>query len=135
MRQDVEFQAEGPRLRGWLYTPRYRRRAVSDDRHGSRLFSRQGDVSRPLRRVFSEAGLAALVFDNRNFGASVLTPADLALEAYNRALQPKRLEVLPTGHFDAYVGEGFQRASGAAREWFAQHLQQAGVRAPAMATA
>src|SRR5919199_6383779 len=36
-----------------------------------------------------------------------LTPADLALEAYNRALEPKRLELLPGGHFDAYVEPGF----------------------------
>src|SRR5207245_1150657 len=51
-----------------------------------------------------------------------LTPADLALEAYNRALEPKRLVLLPSGHFDAYVGDGFLQASSAEREWLVQHL-------------
>src|SRR5438128_1133582 len=64
-----------------------------------------------------------------------LTPSDLALEAYNRALEPKRLEVLPTGHFDAYTGPGFEQASGAARSWFLQHLMPAQVTARALVTA
>ena len=64
-----------------------------------------------------------------------LTPADLALEAYNRALEPKRLELLPGGHFDAYVGDGFQQASRAASEWFARHLLGPRVGAPALVTA
>ena len=50
-----------------------------------------------------------------------LTVADLALAAYERALAPKRLVTLPSGHFDAYVA-GFDAASGAATEWFVQHL-------------
>jgi uncharacterized protein len=65
----------------------------------------------------------------------VLTPSDLALEAYNRALEPKRLEVLPTGHFDAYVGPGFEQASGAARDWFVQHLMPGRVKARQLVTA
>jgi fermentation-respiration switch protein FrsA (DUF1100 family) len=52
-----------------------------------------------------------------------LTPSDLALEAYSRAREPRRLELLQGGHFDAYVGAGFDQASGAARDWFVQHLQ------------
>ena len=64
-----------------------------------------------------------------------LTPADLALEAYNRALEPKRLEVLPGGHFDAYVGDGFVQASTAARDWFVQHLRSSAVAAPGLVTA
>ena len=55
-----------------------------------------------------------------------LTPADLALATYDRALEPKQLVVLPGGHFDAYVGPGFEQASGAARDWFVQHLLRAG---------
>ena len=55
-----------------------------------------------------------------------LTPADLALAAYERALEPKRLVLLPGGHFDAYVGPAFDQASGAARDWFVQHLVKAG---------
>ena len=42
-----------------------------------------------------------------------LTVADLAFEAYARALEPKRLVLLPGGHFDAY-GADFARASQAA---------------------
>jgi fermentation-respiration switch protein FrsA (DUF1100 family) len=51
-----------------------------------------------------------------------LTVADEALAAYQRALEPKRLVLLPGGHFDAYV-VGFDLASGAAIEWFTQHLR------------
>jgi fermentation-respiration switch protein FrsA (DUF1100 family) len=51
-----------------------------------------------------------------------LTVVDQALEAYNRALEPKRLEILPGAHFDAYTGPGFEQASVAARDWFVVHL-------------
>ena len=54
-----------------------------------------------------------------------LTPTDLALEAYQRAREPKRLVLLPDGHFDAY-GKAFDDASGAARDWFLQHLIRRG---------
>jgi uncharacterized protein len=54
-----------------------------------------------------------------------LTPADLALEAYQRALEPKKLVLLAGGHFDAYVKD-FEAASGAACEWFLQHLGSPG---------
>jgi fermentation-respiration switch protein FrsA (DUF1100 family) len=50
-----------------------------------------------------------------------LTPSDLALEAYQQAREPKRLVLLPGGHFDAYVKD-FDAASGAARDWFVEHL-------------
>lgn len=53
----------------------------------------------------------------------VLTPTDLALEAYNRALEPKKLVLLPGGHFDAYTTD-FDLAAGAARDWFVQHLSR-----------
>jgi fermentation-respiration switch protein FrsA (DUF1100 family) len=52
-----------------------------------------------------------------------LTPAELAIAAYERAGEPKRLVILPSAHFDAYV-EGFDEASGAARDWFSEHLVQ-----------
>jgi fermentation-respiration switch protein FrsA (DUF1100 family) len=51
-----------------------------------------------------------------------LTVADEAIAAYNAALEPKQLALVPGGHFDAYVA-GFEMASGAAREWFVKHLQ------------
>jgi fermentation-respiration switch protein FrsA (DUF1100 family) len=50
-----------------------------------------------------------------------LTVADEALGAYERALEPKRLMLLQGGHFDAYVKD-FGRSSGAARDWFVEHL-------------
>ena len=50
-----------------------------------------------------------------------VTPTDLALQAYERALQPKKLVVLKGGHFVPYV-EQFYETSGAAIEWFSEHL-------------
>ena len=34
----------------------------------------------------------------------------------------QKLVLVPGGHFDAYVGEGFEISSGAARDWFVEHL-------------
>jgi hypothetical protein len=51
----------------------------------------------------------------------VLTPTELAIEAYERAREPKRLVLLPGGHFHAYTG-GFDISSAAACDWFSQHL-------------
>src|SRR5487761_969670 len=50
-----------------------------------------------------------------------LVPSELAIAAYDKAHEPKRLVILPGGHFDAYV-KGFDAASGAARDWFTRHL-------------
>jgi hypothetical protein len=54
-----------------------------------------------------------------------LTPTDLALEAYQQAREPKKLALLPGAHFDAYVN-AFDAASGAARDWFLEHLGRSG---------
>ncbi len=51
-----------------------------------------------------------------------LTVADEAIAAYNQALEPKKLVLIPGGHFDAYA-RGFDVASTAARDWFVEHLQ------------
>ena len=51
----------------------------------------------------------------------VLTPTDLAIAAYEKAREPKKLQILPGGHFDAYV-DGFDASAPAARDWFVQHL-------------
>jgi fermentation-respiration switch protein FrsA (DUF1100 family) len=51
-----------------------------------------------------------------------LTVADLTLEYYERARQPKQLLVLPVGHFDAYVGDAFAISAPAQLEWFRMHL-------------
>ena len=52
-----------------------------------------------------------------------LTPAELAIAAFDTAHEPKRLVLLPGGHFDAYVS-GFDLAAAAAREWFLEHLAE-----------
>jgi hypothetical protein len=51
----------------------------------------------------------------------VLTPTDLAIGAYEKAREPKALQLLPGGHFDAYV-KGFEVSSVPARDWFLKHL-------------
>jgi fermentation-respiration switch protein FrsA (DUF1100 family) len=50
-----------------------------------------------------------------------ITCTDLQLEAYNRALEPKKLILIPGGHFAPYL-EDFELTSGAARDWFVCHL-------------
>ncbi len=48
-------------------------------------------------------------------------PAELAIAAYDTAHEPRKLIIMPGGHFDAYVA-GFEAASSPARDWFTQHL-------------
>src|SRR5258705_5421623 len=50
-----------------------------------------------------------------------ITLTDLALGAYEAALQPKKLVTIDGGHFDPYVAR-FTDASGAAIAWFTEHL-------------
>jgi fermentation-respiration switch protein FrsA (DUF1100 family) len=50
-----------------------------------------------------------------------ITLTDLALGAYEAALQPKKLVTIDGGHFDPYVSQ-FAEASGAAVAWFTEHL-------------
>ena len=50
-----------------------------------------------------------------------LTVVDVALAGYEQAREPKKLVILPGGHFDAYV-DGFDVSSAAAVDWFTQHL-------------
>lgn len=54
-----------------------------------------------------------------------LTPPDLALQAFERAGEPKSLLLLTGGHYTVYrsdSAEGFAKASRAAVEWFQRHL-------------
>lgn len=51
-----------------------------------------------------------------------LTVADEALAAFNRACEPKKLVLLPGGHFDAYTAD-FDAAAGEAADWFSTHLR------------
>jgi len=65
-----------------------------------------------------------------------LVAGELACEAYESAAHPKKLVLVPGGHFDAYVGRGFEISSAAARDWFVEHLlTSAEARAPEVATA
>ncbi len=52
----------------------------------------------------------------------VLTPADLAIGAFNRAREPRRLLTLSGGHFDAYVGKAFEQSAPQQLQWFRDHL-------------
>ena len=51
----------------------------------------------------------------------VLTPTDVAIAAFGRMGEPKKLAILPGGHFDAYVA-GFAQSSGHAIAWFKQWM-------------
>lgn len=53
----------------------------------------------------------------------VVTPADLALAAYDSAADPKRLVQIDGGHFAAY-GPGFDATSAAAVRWFEEKLTE-----------
>jgi len=50
-----------------------------------------------------------------------MTGTDLALAAYERALEPKRLALIQGGHFDPYTAR-FEESSSAALNWFREHL-------------
>ena len=69
-RREIEFDAEGVTLRGWFYTAE----GVSNSApavvmaHGFSAVKEMYLDS--FAEVFAAAGLHALVFDNRNFGAS-----------------------------------------------------------------
>ena len=70
MRRDIEFNAEGTILRGWLYLPERAKGRVPAVvmAHG---FSAVKEMYLDrFAEVFCDAGIAALVYDNRNFGAS-----------------------------------------------------------------
>jgi fermentation-respiration switch protein FrsA (DUF1100 family) len=53
----------------------------------------------------------------------ILTVSDLAIDAFEQAREPKKLVILPGGHFGAYTGPDFELSSGAARDWLVQHLR------------
>lgn len=50
-----------------------------------------------------------------------ISGTDFQLQAYAQALEPKRLVMLEGGHFVPYV-EQFAASSGAATDWFVEHL-------------
>lgn len=70
MREDIEFEAEGDVLRGWLYTPDDADEPVPTVMMAHGFSAVKEMYLDKYAEVFSEAGLGALVFDNRNFGES-----------------------------------------------------------------
>jgi uncharacterized protein len=50
-----------------------------------------------------------------------LTLSEFAIAAFQRANEPRKLVIMPGGHFDAYV-EGFEESSSAARDFLVEHL-------------
>ncbi len=53
--------------------------------------------------------------------SDTLTPTDVAINAFESAREPKKLVILPGGHFDAYV-KGFALSSSNAISWYKQWL-------------
>jgi fermentation-respiration switch protein FrsA (DUF1100 family) len=53
--------------------------------------------------------------------SDTLTPTEQTVAAHRRAEQPKRLVILPGGHYDLYV-TGRAAGIAAAREWFQEYL-------------
>ena len=53
-----------------------------------------------------------------------LTPTDLAIEAFQRAREPKKLVMFKGGHFNAYQELGLNITAPAAVDWFKQWLMK-----------
>lgn len=51
----------------------------------------------------------------------ISTPTDLAIRAYHRALEPKKLMIVAGDHYGSYL-ESFDETSAAARDWFVEYL-------------
>jgi fermentation-respiration switch protein FrsA (DUF1100 family) len=55
-------------------------------------------------------------------GNDTLTPTDLAVAAYERALEPKSLVITSGAHFDAYTEPGLSETAIPAVDWFERYL-------------
>jgi dipeptidyl aminopeptidase/acylaminoacyl peptidase len=75
----------------------------------------------PLRWIDRIAPTPLLVIAAEH---DAICPIELAREAFARAGEPKRLVVLPVGHFDPYEMPTFPASARAATEWFAMHLRR-----------
>jgi fermentation-respiration switch protein FrsA (DUF1100 family) len=73
------------------------------------------DVTPYIERIAPTPMLMIVAADD------VSTPTDIALRAYHKALDPKKLFIIPGDHYGSYL-EAFDQTSAAARDWFAQHL-------------
>jgi len=79
---------------------------------------RRARMYEPGRWVDRVSPTPLLLIVGRN---DTTTPTDLALAAYERALEPKALVIVPGGHYAPYL-DAFGQAVPAAVEWFQQHL-------------
>lgn len=70
MREDISFEAEGDVLRGWLYTPDNESGPVPTIVMAHGFSAVKEMYLDKFAEAFAEAGLASVVFDNRNFGES-----------------------------------------------------------------
>ena len=71
MRNDIEFKTEdGVTLRGWLYLPDAHKEPAPTVVMAHGYSAVKENYLDCFAEVFAAAGLGALVFDNRNFGAS-----------------------------------------------------------------
>lgn len=71
MRKDIEFKSEdGTTLRGWHYVPDGAKGKVPTIIMSHGFSAVKEMYLDAFAEVFAAAGLAALVYDNRNFGAS-----------------------------------------------------------------
>lgn len=111
-RRDIAFDAEGVTLRGRLYLPEVPQPEVT---LRSLEMAREYEPGTWVYRI-GPTPLLMIVADQ-----DTLTPTDLALAAYERALHPKKLLLLKGSHFVPYV-EQFEKSSGAAVAWFQEHL-------------
>ena len=64
----------------------------------------------------SPTPLLMIVADN-----DTITPTDISLRAFERALQPKKLVIIHGDHYDPYLEE-FDQSCHAARDWLVLHL-------------
>ena len=70
MRQDIEFDAEGTTLRGWLYVPDHAAGPAPTIVMCHGYSAVKELFLDAFAEVFCDAGFCALVYDNRNLGAS-----------------------------------------------------------------
>jgi uncharacterized protein len=82
--------------------------------------NRRARMYEPGRWIDRVSPTPLLIIVARN---DTTTPTDLALSAFERALQPKSLVIIPGGHYSPYI-EAFEEATGAAVDWFRLHLHR-----------
>lgn len=83
---------------------------------GSVELLRANDPSHMVHRI-SPTPLLMTIADN-----DVLTPTDIAIETFTRAREPKRIHIIPGGHFDGYSGPNFERNAAVQADFLRDNL-------------